>query len=163
MLIHPTYTMSSSCCVCFTALERTWHVHGKDMVNVKDMVTSNIQPIINSKAFHACFCREIFSCGDRLGIAADWTSSHQCWEGYCESFRSIIYKEISNRDVILSMCSFTGKGSWASLISVFKEVQRSGWQKWRCSSNSPFRKTVLCIAWHSSLKNSTALYQWSTS
>lgn len=163
VLMHHTYTMNSSCCVCVTVLERTWHVHGKDVVNVKGMVTSDIQPIINSKTFHVFFCREIFCSGDRLGIAAGWTSRHQCWEGYCESFKSIIYKEISKRDVILSMSSFTGNESWASLISVFKEVQRFGWQRWRCSCNSPFSKTVLRIAWHSSLKNSTALYQWSTS
>lgn len=156
-----TCPMNSSYCVW--VLERTWYVRGKDMVNGKDVVRSDIQSIINSKFFHVCFCREIFCSGDGLGITAGWTSRHQCWEGYCESFKRLIYKEISNRDVILSMCSFTGNESWASLISVFKEVQRFGWQRWRCSCNSPFRKTVLCIAWHSSLKNSTALYQWSTS
>lgn len=32
-----------------SVLERTWHVHGKDMADVKDMVTSDIQPIINFK------------------------------------------------------------------------------------------------------------------
>lgn len=155
--------MNSFYCVCFTVLERTWHVLSKDMVNVKDMVTTDIQPLINSKTLHVCFYREIFCSGGRLGITVGWTSRHQCWEGCCESFQILVYKEISNRDVILSMCSFTGNESQASLISVFKEVQRFGWQRWRCSYNRPFSKTVLCIAWHSSLKNSTALYQWSTS
>lgn len=150
-------------------LSQFWRGHGMFMVRMWLMskkfrsYQSDIQPVINSKTHHVCFFREIFCSGDRLGITACWTSKHHCWEGYCDSFKRLIYKEISNRDVILSMCSFTGNESWASLISVFKEVQRFGWQRWRCSYNNPFRKTVLCIAWHSSLKNSTALYQWSTS
>lgn len=163
MLMHQHFAPWVLLTVSVSVLERTWHVHGTNIVHVKDMVTSDIQPLINSKILHVSFCREIFCSGDRLGITAGWTSRQQCWEGYHGSFRRLIYKEISNRDVILSMCSFTGNESWASLISVFKEVQRFGWQRWRCSYNNPFIKTVLCVAWHSSLKNSSALYQWSTS